>query len=157
MPINLPNLDDRTYADLIQEARSAIPSRAPDWTNYNASDPGITLVELFAWLFEMLIYRQNRVTDANVRAFLKLIDGVERSPSDNLSNEVRKVVAELRKPNRAVTSSDFEELVLGNFAGQIARARAVARRNLESDDPKARESDKPGHMSVIIVPTAGDG
>jgi hypothetical protein len=157
MPINLPNLDDRRYADLIQEARSTIPSHAPEWTNYNASDPGITIVELFAYLFEMLIYRQNRVTDANVRAFLKLIDGVERRASDDLSNEVRKVVAELRKPNRAVTSADFEELVLAKFESRIGRARAVARRNLESDDPKARESNKPGHMSVIIVPTADGG
>ena len=157
MPINLPNLDDRRYADLILEARAMIPSHAPQWTNYNPSDPGITLIELFAYLTELLMYRQNRIADANVRAFLKLIDGVDRGSlgGDDLSEEVRKVVAALRKPNRAVTSADFEELVLAAFEGQVARVRAVPRRNIEPDDSTARNLDKPGHVSVIIVP-AGD-
>jgi baseplate J-like protein len=81
MPINLPNLDDRTFADLVEEAQALIPVYEPRWTNHNASDPGITLVELFAYLTEMLMYRLNRVTDANRCAFLKLIDGIERIPS----------------------------------------------------------------------------
>ena len=81
MPIKLPNLDDRTFADLVAEAHTLIPVHAPKWTNHNESDPGITLVELFAYLTEMQIYRLNRVTDANVCAFLRLIDGVERKPS----------------------------------------------------------------------------
>src|ERR1044072_3112618 len=158
MPINLPNLDDRTYDDLIREARSLIPAYAPDeWTNHNASDPGITLIELFAYLSEMLIYRLNRVTDANVRAFLKLIDGVEREPADKakLLDEVRKVVKELRKAHRAVTGSDFEELVLAGFK-EIARVRCVPRRNLTIDDPEMRGLDKPGRVSLIIVPRFDD-
>ncbi len=158
MPITLPNLDDRTYDDLIREARSLIPAYAPDeWTNHNASDPGITLIELFAYLSEMLIYRLNRVTDANVRAFLKLIDGVERGPADKavLLDEVRKVVKELRKAHRAVTGSDFEELALAGFE-EIARARCVPRRNLTFDDPEMRSLDKPGRVSLIIVPKFDD-
>ena len=61
MSIPQPTLDDRSYAGLLEEARTLIPSLAPQWTNHNPSDPGITLVELFAWLTEMLIYRVNRL------------------------------------------------------------------------------------------------
>jgi len=71
MPLELPNLDDRTYEDLVAEALRLIPNYAPEWTNYNPSDPGITLIEMFAYLTEMLLYRQNRITDDNLRTFLR--------------------------------------------------------------------------------------
>ena len=74
MPVDLPELDDRTYADLVEEALALVPAQAPEWTNHNPSDPGITLIESFAYLTEMLIYRLNRVSDDNLRAFLRLID-----------------------------------------------------------------------------------
>ena len=75
MPLKVPNLDDRTYADLVQEGVSLIPRYAPLWTNHNASDPGITLLELFAYLTEIFIYRLNRVSDANKAKFFKLLTG----------------------------------------------------------------------------------
>ena len=74
MTLPLPDLDDRTFADLVAEAR-LIRTYQPEWTNYNPSDPGITLVELFAWLAEMLIYRADQVTDRHRLAFLKLLNG----------------------------------------------------------------------------------
>jgi Baseplate J-like protein len=77
MPLELPNLDDRTYDDLVTEALSMIPTYAPEWTNHNPSDPGIMLIELFAYLTELLNYRLNRITDANRIAFLKLILGMD--------------------------------------------------------------------------------
>lgn len=73
MPIPLPNLDDRTYADLVAETRSLIPRYAPTWTDHNVSDPGITLIELFAWLTEALIYRLNRIPQASEARFLELL------------------------------------------------------------------------------------
>mgnify|MGYP000965497100 FL=1 len=81
MPLTLPNLDDRRYTDLVDEARALIPTHAPEWTNHNPSDPGIMLVELFAWLSEMLLYRLNRVTDENTRNFLRLLNGRGWQPS----------------------------------------------------------------------------
>jgi hypothetical protein len=33
----------------------------PSWTDFNESDPGITLVELFAFLAELLDYLQDAV------------------------------------------------------------------------------------------------
>ena len=56
-----------------------IPTYAPQWTDHNPSDLGITLIELFAWLVEQLIYRLNRVPEKNYIAFLKLL-GIPRDP-----------------------------------------------------------------------------
>ena len=63
MPLTVPNLDDRRYDDLVREALAIIPAIAPQWTNHNAADPGITLLELLAYIAELLIYRVNQVGD----------------------------------------------------------------------------------------------
>ena len=73
MPITPPNLDDRTHADIMEELRRLIPRYCPEWTDHNPSDPGITLLELFAWLTEMKIYKLNRITDKTYVALLDLI------------------------------------------------------------------------------------
>lgn len=71
----IPNLDDRRFDDLIKEARSLILNYNKEWTNHNPSDPGITLLELFAWLSEMVIYRINQVPVESHINFIKLIAG----------------------------------------------------------------------------------
>ncbi len=71
--IPAPNLDDRTFEELVQEAITLIPKYCPGWTNHNPTDPGITLIELFSWMTEMVIYRLNKVTDKNYLAFLDLM------------------------------------------------------------------------------------
>ncbi len=60
MPLIAPNLDTLDFADIVAQARTLIPRYAPEWTNFNETDPGITLVELFAWMTEILIYRLTR-------------------------------------------------------------------------------------------------
>ena len=77
MPIKPPNLDDRRYADIVGEARSLIPQYCPEWTNFGDADPGMTLVQLFAWMTELIIYRLNRVPDKTYIHFLNFI-GEER-------------------------------------------------------------------------------
>lgn len=79
MPLPLPNLDDRRWADLAEEGQSLIPLYAPGWTDHNIHDPGITLMELLAWIAEMDLYRLNRVPDRHRRKFLALI-GVRPEP-----------------------------------------------------------------------------
>ncbi|MEE9128630.1 MAG: putative baseplate assembly protein [Phycisphaerales bacterium] len=79
MALPLPDLDNRRWADLVEEARALIPLYAPEWTDHNIHDPGITLIELFAMIAEMDMYRANRVPDAHVRRFLQLV-GVEARP-----------------------------------------------------------------------------
>jgi hypothetical protein len=63
--------------------RTVSPNYAPEWTNYNPSDPGITLIEMFAYLTEMLLYRQNRITDDNLRTFLRLLNGPDWFAEEN--------------------------------------------------------------------------
>src|SRR3954471_10119304 len=72
MPLQLPDLDTRTWTDLVDEARAAIPRLAPAWTDHNASDPGITILELLAALVEQDIFRVNRVPVAVRRKLLAL-------------------------------------------------------------------------------------
>lgn len=162
MPITLPNLDDRKYADLLEEGLALIPVYAPEWTNHNSSDPGITLIELFAYLTEMLIYRVNRVTVDNMVAFLNLTDEGKRTASEfrhpeKLAEEVRKVVLKLRTHDRAVTCQDFEELSR-RANPRVARAQCVPRRALDPKNPASVNTNQDGHVSVIIVPdTAEEG
>ena len=80
MPLQAPLLDDRTFSDIMTEARSLIPRYTAEWTDHNESDPGITLTQLFAWMTEMLLYRVNRVPDANYIKFLQLL-GIELKPA----------------------------------------------------------------------------
>jgi hypothetical protein len=61
MPLTIPSIDDRRYQDLLNEALARIPVHNPEWTNFNKSDPGVTLLELFAFLTENLLYRCNRL------------------------------------------------------------------------------------------------
>jgi hypothetical protein len=151
MSLTLPNLDDRTYDDLVAEAQSLIPSLAPEWTDFNPSDPGITLVELFAWLTEMLLFRINRLPDQNVRTFLKLLNGPSWTPGPDLDEDVRETVLDLRRRQRAVTGEDYE-LLAQEASPQVRRARAVPRRNLDALAESARTTPRPGYLSVIVVP-----
>jgi predicted phage baseplate assembly protein len=79
MALQTPNLDDRKFQDIVSEARSKIPLYCPKWTDYNLSDPGITLIEIFAWMVDMLLYRLNRVPEKNYIKFMDLI-GVRLEP-----------------------------------------------------------------------------
>jgi hypothetical protein len=193
MPLQLPNLDDRRYADLVEEARSLIPTHEPEWTNHNASDPGIMLLELFAYLSEMLIYRLNRVTENNLQKFLKLINGPEWKSKLELNEEIRLAVMSLRERFRAVTRADFEWLSTHSFNSfltrmkqreeedkesldhwwestgldrtrydhlpskmrPIARAYCVAHRRLDASTEEERRQPRPGHVSVVVLPQAG--
>lgn len=73
MSLRPPRLDDRRYADLRQELIRRIPVHAPEWTDHNPADPGITLLELFAELGETLLERFNQVPEAARLAFLQLL------------------------------------------------------------------------------------
>ena len=67
------NLDDRTFQDLVDEAKRLIPEYLPEWTNHNVSDPGVALIELFAWMTELTLFRLNQVPDRVYESFLDLV------------------------------------------------------------------------------------
>src|SRR5205085_11737127 len=73
MALPVPNLDDRRFQDLVDDAKRLVQQKCPTWTNHNVSDPGVTLVETFAWMTDQLLYRLNRVPDRNYVKFLELL------------------------------------------------------------------------------------
>jgi hypothetical protein len=183
MPLRLPQLDDRTYADLLDEARALIPGVYPAWTDHNPSDPGITLIELFAWLTEMLIYRADQVPDRHRLVFLRLLNGPDRAqsplaaaegldpatrerlldllyapgqdgaPAALVDEAVRLTVLGLRRQERAITAADYEQLARES-SPLVARVRCLPGRNLEANTQAEHLESRPGHVSVIVVPRA---
>lgn len=80
MPLLMPNLDDRRWAELIDQGRSLIPIYGPEWTDHNVHDPGITIMELLAWITEMDIYQLNQISDDEKRKFLALVKVFPKPP-----------------------------------------------------------------------------
>ncbi len=73
MVLPAPNLDDRDFQSLVDDAKRLVQQRCPEWTDHNVSDPGVTLIEAFAQMVDQLIYRLNRVPDRHYVKFLELI------------------------------------------------------------------------------------
>ena len=80
MPLPAPPLDPRTASNLVEETLARVPVHTPEWTNFNASDPGVTLVQLFAFLTDSLIFRTNQIPERNRAKFLKLL-GIALQPA----------------------------------------------------------------------------
>ncbi|NAZ14725.1 putative baseplate assembly protein [Glutamicibacter soli] len=91
-----PHLDTRSFAELMDEARARIPGYTPEWTNFNASDPGMTLVQLHAWLTETILHELDRVPALNYLKFLRLL-GVHLRPAYPARTELSFVLAKLDK------------------------------------------------------------
>jgi len=146
MPLPLPNLDVRRYDDLVAELRGLIPQLAPRWTNHNAADPGITLIEMLAWLTEATLYRIDRTPEATYWNFIKLLRADSPAlaqPRPPLSSAKVEVLRWFNERYRAVTAEDFEELVMQQFGSEVARARAI---------PNVVD----GMVTVVIVPRPRD-
>lgn len=73
MPLLPPSLDDRRFDDLVEDLLARIPAHTPEWTHPRPGDPGRTLIELFAWLADTVLYRANLVPERQRLVFLKLL------------------------------------------------------------------------------------
>ena len=78
--LQIPNLDDITYEQLLQNAIHKIPQLTGEWTDFNLHDPGITTLEIYAWLTDMLNYYINASGDIHVKKYMKLL-GIEAQKS----------------------------------------------------------------------------
>ena len=81
MTLPAPHLDDRSFQDLVDEAKRLVQQRCPEWTDHNVADPGVTLIEAFAFMVDQLIYRLNRVPDLHYVKFLELLGEWLRPPA----------------------------------------------------------------------------
>jgi predicted phage baseplate assembly protein len=79
VPLPAPNLDDRRFQELVDEAKRRVQQKCPEWSDHNVSDPGVTMIEIFAWMTEQLGFRLNQVPDRLYVKFLDLL-GIELAP-----------------------------------------------------------------------------
>ncbi len=73
MALAAPRLDDRQFQDIVDEAKKRIPHYCKEWTDHNVSDPGVTLIELFAWMTDVILYRMNQIPDRHYIKFLEML------------------------------------------------------------------------------------
>lgn len=106
MPLPSVYLDDRRFQDIVDEAKGLIQRYCPEWTDHNVSDPGVALIELFAWMTDLLLYRVNQVPDKVYLKFLELI-GVTLKPPRAAQVPVTFYLA-APQPNELVIPRDSE-------------------------------------------------
>ena len=109
-------LDDLRFQELVSEARTRIAHHSPEWTEHNVSDPGITLIELFAWFTDILLYRINRIPERVHLALLELV-GVTPAPPRSARVTLRFV---LQGPTTGVAIPAGTEVTAPRTAGQDA-------------------------------------
>jgi hypothetical protein len=146
------NLDDRTFDQLAAEGRALIPRYFPAWTDYNPSDPGITLIELFAFLAEAAIYQINRVPERSLERFAALV-GVERQAAEPIAHTLARALATIQQRYRAITARDFEALARAANPNAVARAKALVAAGGAATGSAGGFFPADQLIKVVIVPT----
>lgn len=131
MPLPSPNLDDRTFDQLRAEAIDAVRRLCPEWTDLSPSDPGITLLEVFAFLTDALLFRLNRLPEKAYVAFLDLV-GIRQQPPAAASTELGFTLGSPRdsptvipKGTRVAAGADTEAPVFVTVADATIPAGAT--------------------------------
>src|SRR5205085_1066542 len=133
-----PILDDlRFQRDLVDEAKRRIIRYCPEWTDYNVSDPGVTLIELFAWMTEMITYRLNLVPEKNYIRFMDLL-GIKLQPANSARAEIFYAFARPRPRVGDTFYLGFDET--NNISGHILRLSIQAE---ETQATGVRRNDPP--------------
>ena len=145
MPLPLPDLDTRRWADLVQEGQALIPRHAPSWSDHNVHDPGITLIELFAWLVEQDIYRANRIPDRHRLEFLTLIGFAPRGPRP--SRTMLAFAPPLGTENLLLSAGfQFEGTDTEGHAAHFSTLRDLTVANAALEAVQVREHDSDGAL-----------
>lgn len=145
------NLDDRHFPDIVAEAIQRIPHYCKDWTDHNESDPGVTLIELFAWMMDMLLYRINQVPDLHYIKFLQMLGirlgepAAAHAPvtfwlSQPLPNPVIIPAGTLVSSTQTETEPPVIFMTDADFSIQPPQLRAVLKRASAADGKKTLEA-----------------
>ena len=124
MPFTARNVDDRTFEDLVDEAKQRIAAYLPEWTDYNESDPGITLVQLFAWLTETSLFRLNQ--GPNDRMYVSFLNLVGFGPAPAVP---ARAIVEIK------TTPGFGAIALNPFELRLTAPGATDDVPFEADAP----------------------
>jgi hypothetical protein len=157
MPLQPPTVDDRKYQDLLDEALARIPVHNPEWTNFNKSDPGVTIIEVFAFLTESLFYRANLIPNRNRTKFLSLL-GMPLQPAFAARGLV--TFTNDRGPLQTLTLNDDLEVRAGQIPFRTEsgldvlpiEARVYVKRTIQIDDASLKEY----YRSLYISFQGGD-
>jgi hypothetical protein len=172
MPIPVPNLDDRSFQDLVDELVARIPAHTPEWTNPAVGDPGRTLIELFAWLTDTLLYRVNLIPERQRLAFLRLL-GVTLRPatpartlvSINFGLPTEAAARRLAPRTRLKAALPFEtcdELIVLPVVGELYRKRPLTGAEAQALAPKIEALKRlypvrREAVPYVTTPVCGDG
>ncbi len=154
MPIQSPNLDDRDFNQLLEDARKRVIQFCPEWTDLSPSDPGTVLLEVFAYLTDIMIYRLNRIPEKAYVEFLRLL-GVQLNPPGAAMARLRfalpkpaETTIELPRGTRVTTS----RAVSGTDSPVFVTARdAVIEAGTAQVEVLAH------HCDLVIAELAGTG
>ena len=151
MPLPAPHLDDRKFQDIVDETKRLIALRCPEWTDHNVSDPGVTLIELFAWMTEMSLYRLNQVPERNYVKFLEML-GVKLEAPHPAQTELRFL---LSKPiDDADSDPNRQEVIIPAelIAGTV---RTDMEESVEFLTEKTGRIVRPQLEAILQVPADG--
>ncbi len=160
MSTPLTDIPELQFETLVAAARARLPSLCPAWTDHGPADLGVTLIELFAAIAEMVRYRTRRETPAMTRAFLELLAGPDVAQNPDLALATRLALAQIWTPYRAVTPEDYESLTRDAWphspeaaplaaAARVHLVRCLPERDVTAASPLAVA---PGHVSLVVVP-----
>src|ERR1044071_3313956 len=145
MPLQLPVLDNRNFEQILLEAKRRIPVYTPEWTNFEIdSDPGITIVQLFAFLTENLLYRADRIPERNRLKFLQLL-GIplqQAAPAQGIvrvRNERGPVEPLPLAAGVVVSAGQVNFLTLDPLNVLPVDSVAFSKRRISADDPRHDE------------------
>ena len=165
MALVLPKLDDKPFEQIFEEARQLIPSNAPEWTDHNVHDPGITFTELFAWLAEISHYRLDRTSAASYERFFSLM-GVTPEPARAAEVTVAFEFDPLSKglltpANTKMSAIGIDDLPFQTFVDQYLTKAKVKRVVTDAGGRQVvqttAEKNEAGHYEAFgPSPTAGD-
>ncbi len=165
MAFVLPNLDDKPFEQIVDEARQLIPSNAPEWTDHNVHDPGITFTELFAWLAEISHYRLNRTSATSYERFFSLMGVTPESAQAaevSVAFEFNPLSQGLLIPaNTKMLAIGIEDVPFQTLADQYLTKAKIKRVVTEAGGRQivqtTAEKNEAGHYEAFgPSPTAGD-
>jgi len=137
MPLPVPNLDDRTFEQLLADAKAKISERCPGWTDLSVHDPGIALVEVFTHLTEVMLYRFNRIPERVYVELLNLI-GVSLQPPSAARTELTFSLSKVAADAPATVIPRGTRVTTSRGSNAEAAAIFLTTQNLEI--PPGRES-----------------
>ncbi len=152
MSLPAPNLDDRTFQQIVDDVKQQIGRRCPEWTDHNVSDPGVTLIELFAYMMEMTLYRLNRVPERNYIKFLEMI-GLTLLPPTPAQTDLRFL---LSRPIEDIPGEEAFERTLRATETVAATMRTETEEAVEFSTDADLRFVRPRLTHIIAAPSGSD-